>query len=74
MTDGSKLFRIDPSTRDATSLREVDFAQLGLKERSDIQEWAAAHQGTMFIQVSSLRCCPNHFQLSEFLEQLGERP
>ncbi len=43
MTDGSKLFRIDPSTRDATSLREVDFAQLGLRERSDIQEWVAAH-------------------------------
>ena len=43
MTTSSKLFRIDPSTRDATSLREVDFAQLGLRERSDIQEWVAAH-------------------------------
>ena len=43
MATGSKLFRIDPSTRDATSLREVDFAQLGLRERSDIQEWVAAH-------------------------------
>ena len=43
MTTGPKLFRIDPSTRDATSLREVDFAQLGLRERTDIQEWVAAH-------------------------------
>lgn len=43
MSNGPKLFRIDPDTRKSTSVREVDFTQLGLKERSDIQEWVAAH-------------------------------
>ena len=43
MATGSKLFRIDPLTGKSTSLSEVDFAQLGLKERVDIQEWVAAH-------------------------------
>ena len=51
MATGSKLFRIDPSTRDATSLREVYFAQLGLRERTDMQEWVAAHvQATWLIR------------------------
>ena len=43
MSNGPKLFRIDPDTRKSTSVREVDFTQLGLKERSDIQEWVAEH-------------------------------
>lgn len=43
MTTSPKMFRIDPSTKESTSLAEVDFAQLELKERSDIQEWVAKH-------------------------------
>lgn len=43
MPTGPKLFRIDAETRESTSLREVDFAELGLRERKDIQEWVAAH-------------------------------
>ena len=43
MSNGPKLFRIDAATRESTSLREVDFAQLGLMERRDIQEWIEAH-------------------------------
>ena len=43
MSNGPKLFRIDPSNGESTSLREVDFAQLGLRERNDIQEWVSAH-------------------------------
>ncbi len=43
MSNGPKLFKIDPETRKSTSVREVDFTQLGLKERSDIQEWVAEH-------------------------------
>ena len=43
MSNGPKLFKIDPDTRKSTSVREVEFTQLGLKERSDIQEWVAEH-------------------------------
>ncbi len=43
MSNGPKLFRIDPETRKSTSVREVDFAELQLKERSDIQEWVAKY-------------------------------
>lgn len=43
MPTGPRLFRVNPTTRESTSLREVDFAQLGLRERSDIQEWVANH-------------------------------
>ena len=43
MTTGPKMFRIDPSSQESTTLEEVDFSQLGLKERSDIQEWVAKH-------------------------------
>jgi hypothetical protein len=37
------MFRIEPATRESTSLHEVNFAQLGLRERRDNQEWVAAH-------------------------------
>ena len=43
MTTGPKMFRIEAESGKATSVKEVDFAQLGLKERSDIQEWVAKH-------------------------------
>ena len=42
-----QLFRIDPSTRQTEALREVEFAQLGLQERRDIQEWVAANPSIM---------------------------
>ncbi len=47
MSRGPQLFRIHPSTRESDALREVDFAQLGLQERRDIQEWVAANPGIM---------------------------
>ena len=47
MSRGPQLFRIHPATRESDALREVDFAQLGLQERRDIQEWVAANPGIM---------------------------
>lgn len=41
------LFRIDTSTQEAEAVKEVDFAELGLRERSDIQEWVAGHPGIL---------------------------
>ena len=35
MSNGPKLFKIDPETRKSTSVREVDFTQLGLKAGAD---------------------------------------
>lgn len=37
------LFRINPENRESQALTEVDFADLGLRERAHIQEWIAAH-------------------------------
>ena len=45
MSREPQLFRINPSTREAEVLQEVEFAQLGLQERRDIQEWVAANPG-----------------------------
>ena len=45
MSREPQLFRINPSTREAEALQEVEFAQLGLQERRDIQEWVAANPG-----------------------------
>ena len=41
----SQLYRINPSTRESVALQEVEFAQLSLQERRDIQEWVAANPG-----------------------------
>ena len=38
-----RLFRIDPDNREPEAVAEVDFAQMGLRERRDIQEWVAAN-------------------------------
>ncbi len=38
-----KLFRINPKSHQMESIQEVDFAQLGVRERRDIQEWVAAN-------------------------------
>ena len=43
MSREPQLFRVDPSTRAPKALEEVDFSQLGLRERRDIQEWVAAN-------------------------------
>ena len=43
MSSDPKLFRVNPENRESESVREVDFAQLGLRERQDIQEWVAAN-------------------------------
>ena len=45
MSREPQLFRINPSTREAEALQEVEFAQLGFQERRDIQEWVAANPG-----------------------------
>ena len=47
MSREPQLFRIDPSTRNSKALAEVEFAQLGLRERSDIQEWVDRNPGIM---------------------------
>ena len=38
-----QLFRINPENRESEKITEVDFTQLGFKERRDIQEWVAAN-------------------------------
>ena len=38
-----QMFHINPETEETQALTEVDFADLGLRERQDIQEWIAAH-------------------------------
>lgn len=41
------LFRINPESRESERIEEVNFAQLGLQERRDIQEWIAANPGIL---------------------------
>ena len=43
MSDKPRLYSIEPETKTAKAVGEVDFATLGLRERQDIQEWVAAH-------------------------------
>ena len=43
MSAEPRLFRIDPDNRASEPVTEVDFEQMGLKERRDIQEWVAAN-------------------------------
>lgn len=43
MSSDPKLFRVNREHRASESVREVDFAQLGLRERQDIQEWVVAN-------------------------------
>ena len=43
MSADPKLFRINPDTHESKAMNEVDFAQLGLRERQNIQEWIAAN-------------------------------
>ena len=41
MSAEPRLFRIEPDTKESSSMEEVDFARLGFRERRDIQEWIA---------------------------------
>ena len=43
MSHEPQLFRINPDSQVSERIKEVDFAQLGLRERRDIQEWIAAN-------------------------------
>lgn len=43
MSNGPQMFRINPRNKDTQPLEEVDFADLDLRERPDIQEWIADH-------------------------------
>lgn len=41
MSGEPKMFRINPENRESEAISEVNFADLGLRERFDIQEWVA---------------------------------
>ena len=47
MSAEPQLFRINPESRQSEHIEEVNFAQLGLQERRDIQEWIAANPGIL---------------------------
>ena len=47
MSHEPQLFRINPDSQESARIEEVDFAQLGLRERRDIQEWVAANPGIL---------------------------
>lgn len=43
MSNGSQMFRINTENKETKPVTEVNFADLGLRERDDIQEWIAAY-------------------------------
>ena len=43
MSNLEHLFKIDPENKHAEAVEEINFAQLGLQERKDIQEWIVAN-------------------------------
>jgi hypothetical protein len=43
MSNEPQLFRVNPDSWESDRIEEVDFAELGWKERQDIQEWVAAN-------------------------------
>ena len=43
MSTEPQLFRVDPDTKDSIKAKEVEFSNLGLQERQDIQEWVVAN-------------------------------
>ncbi len=47
MSGEPQLFRVDPKTQHSDQIEEVDFTQLGLRERQHIQEWIAANPGIL---------------------------
>ena len=47
MSGEPQLYRINPESRESEKIQEVEFSQLGLQERQDIQEWVAANPGIL---------------------------
>ena len=47
MSSEPQLFRVIQGSRESERVEEADFAQLGLQERRDIQEWVAANPGIL---------------------------
>ena len=47
MSAEPQLFRINPDNRESAKISEVEFSQLGFRERRDIQEWIAANPGIL---------------------------
>ena len=47
MSAEPQLFRVDPSTKESRKVSEAGFAELGLQERRDIQEWVVANPGIL---------------------------
>ena len=47
MSTEPQLFRVDPSTKESRKVSEAGFAELGLQERRDIQEWVVANPGIL---------------------------
>ena len=43
MSGEPQLFRIDPENKGSERIEEVEFSQLGFKERQDIQEWVVSN-------------------------------
>ena len=43
MSGEPQLFRVNADNRESVRIEEVDFAELGFRERQDIQEWVAAN-------------------------------
>ncbi len=47
MSGEPQLYRVNPESRESEKIQEVEFSQLGLRERQDIQEWVAANPGIL---------------------------
>ena len=47
MSGEPQLYRINPETKQSDRIEEVEFTQLGLRERRDIQEWVADNPGIL---------------------------
>ena len=43
MTSGPQLFRVTPGSTESERVEEVEFADLGLREQQDIEDWVAAN-------------------------------
>ena len=47
MSSEPRLFKIDPSSKNAEAVTEIEFSGAGLMERRDIQEWVAANANVL---------------------------
>ena len=55
MSNGPQMFRINPENKETKLVTEVNFADLGLNERRDIQEWIAANPRILDEPISKLK-------------------